>query len=86
MKKQIIGLFVVMSLIAAPAISFAGDSAADLIREGLLGAGSGALGGAVSGGKTENLWISALTGAGVNIVGGSLLDIITEENNVNFLP
>lgn len=49
----------------------------DLLREGLLGAGAGAVGGAVSGGKGGDLWKGALAGAGVNILGGVLLDGIT---------
>ena len=49
-------------------------SSSDLLREGLLGAGAGAIGGAASGAKGGDLWKGALAGAGVNIVGGALLD------------
>jgi len=50
---------------------------ASVIREGLLGAGAGVAGGAVSGAKGKNLWKGALAGAGVNIIGGALLDSIS---------
>ncbi|MFQ5953182.1 MAG: hypothetical protein ACE5JK_07245 [Candidatus Omnitrophota bacterium] len=49
-------------------------SSSDLLREGLLGAGAGAVGGAASGAKGGDIWKGALAGAGVNIVGGALLD------------
>ena len=54
-------------------------SSSDLLKEGLLGAGSGAVGGAVSGAKGKDLWKGALAGAGVNIVGGALLDSMSGE-------
>lgn len=59
--------------------SFAGDDSSDLLRQGLLGAGSGAIGGAASGAKGGDLWKGALAGAGVNILGGALLDSISGE-------
>ena len=49
-------------------------TSSDLLREGLLGAGAGAVGGAASGAKGGDIWKGALAGAGVNIVGGALLD------------
>ncbi|MEA3305958.1 MAG: hypothetical protein U9R52_04000 [Candidatus Omnitrophota bacterium] len=67
-------------LFAAGSLSYAGQKGAgDILREGLLGAGAGVAGGAVSGGKGKNLWKGALAGAGVNIVGGAVLDSITGE-------
>ena len=74
-------ILMVCLLVAAFALVFqiqdamAGSkSSSDLLKEGLLGAGSGAVGGAVSGAKGKDLWKGALAGAGVNIVGGALLD------------
>ena len=64
-------------LIAIPCMAQKG--AADLLKEGLLGAGAGAVGGVVSGGDGGDLWKGALAGAGVNIVGGALLDSISGE-------
>ena len=43
------------------------------------GAGSGAVGGLASGAKGGDVWKGALAGAGVNIVGGALLDSISGE-------
>ncbi|MBN1353557.1 MAG: hypothetical protein JW994_02665 [Candidatus Omnitrophica bacterium] len=54
-------------------------SSSDLLKEGLLGAGAGAVGGLASGGKGGDVWKGALAGAGVNIVGGALLDSISGE-------
>ena len=48
-----------------------------IIRQGLLGAGTGAIATAVSGAKGEDVWKGALVGAGVNVIGGALLDVIT---------
>lgn len=55
------------------------QSSSDLLRQGLLGAGAGAVGGAASGAKGGDLWKGALAGAGVNIVGGALLDSMSGE-------
>jgi hypothetical protein len=54
-------------------------NSSDLIKEGLLGAGAGAVGGLASGAKGGDVWKGALAGAGVNIVGGALLDSISGE-------
>ncbi len=72
----IIGAFL-MSLVIIP--SFAQKSSSDLLRQGLLGAGAGAIGGAASGAKGRDVWKGALAGAGVNIIGGALLDSISGE-------
>jgi len=55
----------------------ANSSSSDILKQGLLGAGSGAVGGAASGAKGGDIWKGALAGAGVNIVGGALLDSIS---------
>ena len=59
--------------------AFAAKTSSDLLREGLLGAGAGAVGGAASGAKGRDIWKGALAGAGVNIVGGALLDSMSGE-------
>lgn len=56
------------------------DGAMSIIRSGLLGAGAGAVGGAASGAKGGEIWKGALAGAGTNIVGGALLDVLTQQN------
>ncbi|MFH1594169.1 MAG: hypothetical protein ABID09_05695 [Candidatus Omnitrophota bacterium] len=58
----------------------ADKSSSDLLKQGLLGAGSGVVGGLASGGKGRDVWKGALAGAGVNIVGGALLDSISGEH------
>ncbi len=57
----------------------ASNSSSDLLKQGLLGAGAGAVGGAASGAKGGDVWKGALAGAGVNIIGGALLDSMSGE-------
>jgi hypothetical protein len=66
----------VISLFSIGVVS-ADSSSSDILKQGLLGAGSGAVGGAASGAKGGDLWKGALAGAGVNVVGGALLDSIS---------
>lgn len=78
--KLMLCLVIAVCMIGMPLTeSFAAKTSSDLLKEGLLGAGAGAAGGAVSGAKGKNLWKGALAGAGVNIVGGALLDSISGE-------
>lgn len=78
--KKIFAISVIIVLFLGISLSYAGQKGAgDILREGLLGAGAGAVGGAVSGGDSGDLWKGALAGAGVNIVGGAVLDSITGE-------
>jgi len=86
MKKITLLVMVFAVLLGTANIGFAQKGNIDIIRQGLLGAGAGAIASSVSGGKSDNLWIGALTGAGVNIIGGSLLDIITEKNDTGTVP
>jgi hypothetical protein len=75
MKSKIMILFVVFTLILVISNdAFARNSSSDLLKQGLLGAGAGAAGSAMSGG---NAGTGALVGAGVNVLGGALLDSIT---------
>jgi hypothetical protein len=77
MKK--LSIFIVMALISvAMCASVYADSVA-ILRQGLLGAGTGAIATAATGGKGDRVWKGALIGAGVNVVGGALLDMITGE-------
>ncbi|MCK4852206.1 MAG: hypothetical protein KAS86_03740 [Candidatus Omnitrophica bacterium] len=79
--KMIVSVIVILVVAAMPmAESFAASrDSSDLIRSGLLGAGAGAVGGAASGAKGSNVWKGALAGAGVNILGGALLDSMSGE-------
>ena len=86
MKKTYYLIIVFVLFLTVNSLSFAaGKSSSDLLKEGLLGAGSGAVGGLASGAKGGDVWKGALAGAGVNIVGGALLDSISGEkvNTVN---
>lgn len=79
MKNLSVILFAAIFLLAA-AVTYAGQkTSADILKEGLLGAGAGTVGGLVSGAKGGDVWKGALAGAGVNIVGGALLDAISGE-------
>lgn len=51
-----------------------GEAAKDIIRQGLLGAATGALSAGASGGKAGK---GALIGAGTNVIGGALLGFLT---------
>ncbi|MDD4013155.1 MAG: hypothetical protein PHW14_03065 [Candidatus Omnitrophica bacterium] len=74
-----ISLIVLFCLIPVSTAFCQTSDSRDLLREGLLGAGAGAVGGAASGAKGSNVWKGALAGAGVNIVGGALLDSLSGE-------
>ena len=78
MKVKVIFCVIIIALMAFMTVSdgFAQrrKSSSDLLREGLLGAGAGAVGGAASGARGGDIWKGALAGAGVNIIGGALLD------------
>ena len=81
MKMRLLVCLIIISLMIVVPVSksFAGSNSSDLLRQGLLGAGAGAVGGAASGAKGGDLWKGALAGAGVNIVGGALLDSMSGE-------
>lgn len=70
---------IVIALLMVTASSYGDEGSSKILREGLLGAGAGTVGGLVSGAKGGDVWKGALAGAGVNIVGGALLDAISGE-------
>lgn len=81
MLSRIFICIMVLSLLVGFPIeeAIARSDSSDLLRQGLLGAGSGAVGGAASGAKGKDVWKGALAGAGVNIIGGALLDSMSGE-------
>jgi len=80
MKKITIILLIALFVTAIGTLSYArGKSSSDILKEGLLGGGAGAIGGLASGAKGGNVWKGALAGAGVTIVGGALLDSMSGE-------
>jgi hypothetical protein len=78
-RRSICAIFIAAVMFAVLTCSnvMANSSSSDILKQGLLGAGSGAVGGAASGAKGGDIWKGALAGAGVNIVGGALLDSIS---------
>ena len=52
----------------------AAEDSRGILKEGLLGAATGAIASSASGGKAGK---GALIGAGVNVIGGALLDTVT---------
>ena len=74
----VIAAFVLTGLMIAPQ-TFAQKSSSDILKEGLLGAGAGAVGASVGKGK-GGVWKGALAGAGVTVVGGALLDSMSGEH------
>lgn len=79
MKMIFIAAILIMALVISGVSYAEKGSASDILRKGLLGAGAGAVGGAASGAKGKDVWKGALAGAGVNLVGGMLLDSMSGE-------
>ncbi|MGB2630937.1 MAG: hypothetical protein WBD24_06415 [Candidatus Omnitrophota bacterium] len=83
MKAKVLACIVIsvllLCMICPDSFAQRRKTSSDLLREGLLGAGAGAVGGAASGAKGGDIWKGALAGAGVNIVGGALLDSMSGE-------
>ncbi len=77
--KKIVTLALIVAFVLGSMTVFADRDSSDILRQGLLGAGAGAVGGAASGAKGGDIWKGALAGAGVNILGGALLDSISGE-------
>ncbi len=77
MRKMIcIGIilgFVVMSVLPVFAQNN-DDTSRNILKEGILGAATGAVAAGASGGKAGK---GALIGAGTNVIGGALLDTMT---------
>lgn len=68
--------------------AFAGSDSSDILKEGILGAATGAVASSASGGEAGK---GALIGAGVNIIGGALFDAMSGEkvatvDQVNNMP
>lgn len=80
--KNLFSIFLVMGLLFTWTISKAGgqdysgneDPNKKILKQGLLGAGVGAISAGASGGKAGQ---GALIGAGTNVIGGALLDTLT---------
>lgn len=74
-KKVFMTLMVVFFTFAATAAAYGiEENTKNVLKQGLLGAGTGAIASGVSGG---NAGTGALIGAGTNVIGGALLDAMT---------
>jgi hypothetical protein len=77
MRKIIITLILTAWIAGWSASAHAETGAIAILKQGLLGAGTGAAASALTGAKGGDVWKGALTGMGVNVVGGALLDMVT---------
>ena len=71
------GVMVILGValaVLAPQVRADDETAKKIIKDGLLGAGVGAVSASASGGKAGK---GALIGAGTNVVGGAVLDMLT---------
>ena len=78
MNRHLLTLFAAalfLTAVAGFAAAQDDDSTRNVLKQGLLGAGTGAIASGVSGG---NAGTGALVGAGTNIIGNALLDTITQ--------
>ena len=64
----------VICLVSIPNVFSQDDDTRNILKQGLLGAGTGAIASSASGGNAGK---GALIGAGTNIIGGALLDTLT---------
>ena len=81
---------IILAVLFLMGVAFTHASSDKMLKDGLLGAGSGLAGGLASGAKGKDVWKGALAGAGVNLLGGMLLDNhsgeeVTSESNVKNL-
>ena len=74
-KRKVVALFMVISyLCGGVCLAEYEDPNKKILKQGLLGAGVGAIAAKTSGGKAGQ---GALVGAGTNVIGGALLDTLT---------
>jgi len=73
-KIRMFAVACAVSLSLAAGEAYAENTSLDILRQGLLGAGTGAIAADVSGGKAGT---GALIGAGTNVIGGVLLNMLT---------
>ena len=71
MKKTLLGLLLITVYLTTAAWAYEEDPNKKIIKNGLLGAGVGAISASASGGNAGK---GALIGAGTNVIGGAVLD------------
>lgn len=78
-SKSLITLIVVVAVSVFAASVYADEeSTRNVLKQGLLGAGTGAIAASASGGKAGQ---GALIGAGTGVIGSALLDAVTEPSS-----
>lgn len=77
MKTKFLAVAVAGFLMLATTAPAWAESTQDILRQGLLGAGVGAISAGASHGKAGT---GALIGAGTTVIGGALLDMLTNQN------
>lgn len=70
----ILAVLLSVSLISVPGYTQTDENTRNVLKNGLLGAGTGAIAAGASGGNAGQ---GALIGAGTNVIGGALLDMLT---------
>ena len=73
-KFFVIAISILTVIFAANGAYCQDDSTREILKQGLLGAGTGAIAAGASGGKAGQ---GALIGAGTGVIGGALLDMLT---------
>mgnify|MGYP003394945239 CR=1 FL=1 len=74
-----LSILIIVCLLSITLYSTAYADNIAVLKQGLLGAGTGAVASAMSGGRGDRIWQSALAGAGITVVGGAFLDMLTGE-------
>lgn len=74
MRKQLGVVIVAVLALTAPRAWADDEAAKKILKDGILGAGVGAVSAGASGGKAGK---GALIGAGTNVVGGAVIDLLT---------
>jgi len=76
---RLLSVLVIMGLVPALFCTATYADSITVLKQGLIGAGTGAVATAMSGAKGDAVWKGALAGAGITVVGGALLDMLTGE-------
>jgi hypothetical protein len=76
-KSKIVTVAILGTMLIGSQAFAASSSPADILKQGLLGAGTGAIASGVSGGNAGK---GALIGAGTNVIGGALLGFLTDSS------
>jgi len=87
MIMRLLSILIIISLMSLTFYTVTYADSIAVLKQGLIGAGTGAVATAMSGSKGNAVWKGALIGAGVTVVGGALLDVLTGERvgNVTYV-